>query len=238
MKIAEAIEQIKLAVNGGSLTADSNVQSPEIKSLLGVVISHYKKIDADVREEKFIRKARLAMSSISNILHNTYYDFTVTYRLTPVYNEERDEHYVILPVNVDNAMGRIGIKNLESIKEGHVVHVASSRAEMSGLKDIMDRYAYYEKSFNTDDERVWIRGLGIPVGELLLRLIPEFTDIDEDQAIPVNEGYHKMIIDDCVKFFRDQKFITADNYVDSVDINEKTQNMIRNAVHNNRTASS
>lgn len=232
MQIAQAIDQILIAVLGGSLNADSNVQRQEVKTLLGVVIAFYKKVSEDEKEIKFIRRTRLAMSSINNFSLNAYsdYDFAVTYRLVPEMDIERGEHFVELPVSVDNVLGRIGIKAIETLS-GNQYHVAGSRGEMQGLREILTTYAYYEKNGDTKEERVYIVGLGVPVETLLLRLIPEFSDVAEDQSIPLAEGYIKMVIDDCVKFFREQRFITADNFVDSIDKSNEQ-------VHNNRPTGS
>lgn len=196
----EFIEQIFLKISGGQPSPDVNVKREDIEAYLAQAINYV------TTEEIRQRRREDEMTSIDPEFYKTYEN------LEPVFDANRNLYYLNLPERLQAIPSQQGIASVAPMW-GEVPYIRlRSRYELgTHTKQVDNVFYWYEQLGGSGGkERIYFNKMGYPIPFLVLRMIPSFESLDNDDIVNLPGGIELRVLDFADKWFAGQRQFPAD----------------------------
>jgi len=219
MTVGQAIDLVHLAVTGGHLTQDSNVQRADICAYLPSAISYFTTLAIRERRAE-MRQNELPGGPWSD--GSFYADYTVT----PVKDTTTSLYYADLSGSVMSLPSLRAIESVYYAKNptSPFIQLASPQA-LAGAWGIMGDNVFFYTGQGTDGAtRLWLLNYSA-VGscDVVVRALLTADCLSDDAPMPCPAEVEMMVIDKCVQHFGGQRGMPADNAKDDRDLNQDNQ---------------
>jgi hypothetical protein len=210
MTKAQIVDQVILAINGGSLTSEASVQRSDVFSLVNAAIE-LALFQTDT--QRIVNGLRLFRTSGS--VPELVQLKLVTYTLTPVRDESRRDHYITLP-------GRPYENNTHKIELSPLFGPASY-VYATNLSQIPSDYNqsglvfYWIEQTDTGNYLLRIKNLTDPVCDHIVRARLDISSTGDDVELGLPSGVDLLAIESLMAFFQVQKGVSQEfklNYTD------------------------
>lgn len=207
---------ILLAVNGGEFSGDVRVRDPDVAAYLQIAINGARRRYALENRELLIRQGgRKLLEAVS-----FYQELLETFEVTPVFSEDEGLYFAKLPVQISFLAGFLGIEDAWPKNRNRQYIKINNRADVQGMEYLDETFFWYERF--KDEPRMYFLNIGIPVCNVLVRLVPSFLDVDDNSTIELPPGMEILVVQMCVEHFRGQRQMPADLIPDEEDDIRKT----------------
>lgn len=196
MTKGELIDLIILNVSGGNFSPDINITRQDVAARLKGSIAAAIALEQETTKDSSYKKSRYAYPDFDIRISP---EFFLTYTVEPLYDDVKCLYYINPPKKIAKTGNSIDsvypvAGNVEFIKIRDSFEVQSMP-----LLDVT--FWYYEES---DEERVYLINLPLPVGTLSIKMMVDVDDLDDDETLPIPTSKIPLVIDELVKYFRMQ----------------------------------
>lgn len=218
MTKAEIIESVLLRISGGRLSADIDVHRNDIANILGAAIGemiHQYENEKFRRDRAYLQQMGIRPSEIAG-------QFSTTYTVTPLPDNNRKLYYVELSDGILPLPGNAGIDML-SPKQGRTAYVrVSSQSELAGIEDCVPVTFYW-----VEQDKIYIDGLSQPVCDHILKAMVDPAKASNETEMNLPDGIEFRVIDLLVAHFTGQSTVLQD--ITYTDTHERGQNTVSRA---------
>jgi hypothetical protein len=203
----ELIDQLYIKVTGGQLSPDVNVKRVDIAAYMAQAINNV--IVSYIRATK--REDEDNSSGIDVEFYKTYFP-------TLLYDNRMDLYYLVLPSRLQQLPSGQGIASVAPTHSRVPFTRVRTMYQPVGFSHVLGTYYWYEKiAGDTDEERLYFENLGSPIPDILLRMIPSFEGMNDNEIVSVPAGLEINILDLANKWFSEQRRMPADMLANNND---------------------
>lgn len=192
MTKGEMTSLILLAINGGQVTQDANIQRPEVEEYLSAAINYvYTKAKRIARRE--------AMSTGEEYYPTTA--FAPTVPVSVLFDTTRQLSYIDIPNNVYTDTSCDGILQLSPlVGEDQFVKLPSKFADKYMGFLLTDTTRFFTELIN-GQHKTFFKNLSTACKQVLLTYIADISKIGEEDELPIPGDIQAEVIDTAMRFF-------------------------------------
>lgn len=205
----QLVDQVYLAVVGGKPTQDSNVQRVDIESLADAAIEM---AAYETNREQSLLNLRQA--SITGVLPQSKGRINSTYYIEPVQDSSRALYY--LPLPAQPIRPQHGPLAEVSPKQGGTYIYATSQNDAESAMSGLGLTFYWLESIG-GEARLYIRGIGFPVCEHVVKIQMPLSEIPGDVNLGLGESIAMRAVNLLTDFFRNQAMSPQDLRMNQTD---------------------
>ena len=205
---AELAEVAYIHIKGGILSSDVPVHRVDVKAYLPAAINKVMLI-ATRESRREAGKDRMAFSLDTH--------FLATYKVSIANDTERDAKYAPLEKRVQGLSGNRGLDKVTPVQGCCEFYPAKDRATACHLAREFDQATYWHEKY-PDEDRIYFQNLPTVISEVLVRMMASFGDFEDNEVLPIPEGYE----DDIIKLVVD--FWNKDRVKEDEGVNMKDDN--------------
>lgn len=211
----EAVDLIFLNVNGGKFTQEVPVQRPDIEAYLPLALQ------SAIKAAMFSEKASARADRGSGLLFEDSLpeSFYSTYQFTPTKSASRDAWYFQLPKALGMEYGW-GVRHPRPIKTGEPFIRLTSPSQVFAMPAAFHGARMYWTEETESSTNLFLKGVPIPVCEMLVDIIRDPKYLDGDDEITAPKDAMDNAVQRAIAFFRQQAGTPASERQDDKAINE------------------
>ena len=209
MTKGELIELIKIRVDGGKLSSDTNTHRAVIGKLLPAAINEAILIHVRNKRTEEIQEQRIFGLPGSNVAEH----FLVTHEVTP--KENVRGKVIDLGFKIQDFPGNRGINSLSNLTGDCQFILIESQRQIVGV-DAPDGAAFYWHEKYPNGSKIFLKGYNGD-SNLLLRVAVDIDGYSDNDILPLPFGSEMRIIDRVVDYFVKQRLTPPDEINDDAD---------------------
>lgn len=210
----QLIDQVLINVSGGELSDDVNVWREDIEAFVPAAIAAALVEDLQFRlERESLQNRRMGV----NIMPKAGSEYTLTYLLDVLFDEDRTLHYILPPGRLLKLPGESGLSQVVPLN-GRPATIVRGQGETIGLEEVGQVFAWVEHY--KDEDRIILYNHSPTVKQVLLHAIIGPGDLNDDDILPLPDHLETRVLEFCTAFFREQRGMPADPKLDNTDVNE------------------
>lgn len=212
----EAVSQVLLAVSGGVLSEDIPVLRVDIEPYLAAAVNSV------IGQELMIQREQMRLDRrFGTNLYGTWdasSDMISTFREQTEWNATRQLYQIEMPYRLQDLPGNLGLNEIHPDQGTVRFNKIESLSDLNHIEGIVSEEVLYwiERPLVTGKTLIMFYNMADSC-TVNIRLIADIRDIPGDTPLPIPQRLEKTIIDQCVEFFRAQRFGFADKKSDQVD---------------------
>jgi hypothetical protein len=211
MKVGVIVELVYQKILAGRLGLERDVKRVDIRAYLPAAIN------TTIRENYFTNLSVKDMLNISSLLPD---QFISTYEDVEVKrNVNRNLKYIDFPAKPISLLESMGVNGILPMQGDDVeFYYTNNRMKLRGYDDIIGRTTFYW----IEGYKAYFKNLSPVVTSVLVMMISSFTDLSDEDEVPVPLGFEEKVIANTYNWFAGQDLKTDDKLVDfSKDKNQQ-----------------
>ena len=217
MKKGELLESVFLNVNGGQLSADTNVRREDINAMLAPAINFV------ILKETRVRKRENSQFGWGG---NTSMDseFLATFTLPVKYDDQRGKRYIEPNVKLSPLDSNRGIDTISPIKGEYDFKRLKNEFEDVGMNHLFPNTTRFWFEYIGVSQRIYFKNLPMSVQMLNLRAVAKAGDLNDDDELPLPSGTEIQVLELLTAWFTGQKMMPDDYSADNRDTSTNKPN--------------
>ena len=208
----EAVDLVLLAVLGGKLSDDANVQRAEVEAYMNVAYAGA--IKAVVVDGQALQSSpKTGSAQLGSALNNLYKPHVGT----PEKDDDRNMWKLVLP-GVLPLPGSSGVSIVYPQKNPNLPYMrfdnAIAAAGAAHITSVMP-------AFHVEEATIWFHAYPLPVHPVVAMCCPSIDTFGADEELPFPKEVDGVALKLATDWFRDQRQTMADNISDDKDLNEQ-----------------
>ena len=210
MRKGELLEAVYLRVNGGQLSADTNVRREDINVMLAPAINYI-----TLKETRIRKRENMGVSYTSSTGVDS--EFLATFTLPVLNDDQRCKRYVEPSIRLNPLDSNRGIDTVAAIQGERQFQKLRGEYEDVGLQHVMPNVTRYWFEYIGVSQRIYFKNLPMSVQEVIVKAVARASDLEDDDEIPMAAGVEIEVLELLVSWFTGQKAMPDDYAADGRD---------------------